>query len=246
MKQKRMKSITVAVIAILIIGGAILSLNIEPADDPVDQQIQTGQLESDEQNNGNEDQYNEPVDGEEQAPVTEELPEEEQPPAVEQKPQTEQPSAVEQKPQTEQPPVEEAKVMKCTFEIRCDTLTDTSKVENPAILPYIPADGVVLATTEVEFEEGDTVFDALQKVTRDKGIQMEFRNDKLYTCGAYIEGINYLYEFDGGPLSGWMYKVNGWFPNYGCAGYTLKEGDEVVWLYTCDLGTDVGDNSTWE
>ncbi len=57
---------------------------------------------------------------------------------------------------------------------------------------------------------------------------------------AYIEGINNLYEFDCGSLSGWMYKVNEWFPNYGCSRYELKNGDDVVWCYTCDLGYDVG------
>lgn len=37
-----------------------------------------------------------------------------------------------------------------------------------------------------------------------------------------------------------MYKVNGWFPNYGCSRYQLQAGDDVQWLYTCDLGLDVG------
>lgn len=57
----------------------------------------------------------------------------------------------------------------------------------------------------------------------------------------YIEGINHLYEFDCGNESGWMYKVNGWFPNYGCSSYTLQGGDTIVWCYTCNgLGADVG------
>ncbi len=132
----------------------------------------------------------------------------------------------------------------CTLEIRCDTVTDTSKLENEAVIPYIPADGVILPTTEAEFDAGETVFDVLYRVTRSKDIHMEFREDPLYS-GAYIEGINYLYEFDGGSLSGWMYKVNGQFPNYGCSQYTVQENDKIVWMYTCDLGRDVGDNSTW-
>ena len=37
-----------------------------------------------------------------------------------------------------------------------------------------------------------------------------------------------------------MYKVNGWFPNYGCSRYSLKQGDVIEWVYTCDLGRDVG------
>ncbi len=43
-----------------------------------------------------------------------------------------------------------------------------------------------------------------------------------------------------------MYKVNGWFPNYGCSRYQVEDGDVicwVYWVYTCDLGADVGDNS---
>ena len=57
---------------------------------------------------------------------------------------------------------------------------------------------------------------------------------------AYIEGIHNLYEFDCGSLSGWMYRVNGWYPNYGCSRYQLEPGDVVEWRYTCDLGQDVG------
>lgn len=47
-----------------------------------------------------------------------------------------------------------------------------------------------------------------------------------------------------GPLSGWMYKVNGEFPGYGSSKYKLSNGDVIEWVYTCDLGRDVG--NTWE
>ena len=40
-----------------------------------------------------------------------------------------------------------------------------------------------------------------------------------------------------------MGTLNDWFPNYGCSRYQLEGGDEVCWVYTCDLGADVGDNS---
>lgn len=33
-----------------------------------------------------------------------------------------------------------------------------------------------------------------------------------------------------------MYNVNGWYPNYGCSRYQVKDGDVVEWRYTCDLG----------
>ena len=130
-----------------------------------------------------------------------------------------------------------------TISIRCDTLSsDMSKLENPAIAGYIPSNGVILATTTYKGTKDNTVFDVLNTVCRNKGIQLEFSYTPMYES-YYIEGINYLYEFDGGPLSGWMYKVNGWFPNYGCSSYYLQDGDVIEWVYTCDLGADVGDNS---
>ncbi len=132
----------------------------------------------------------------------------------------------------------------CTIEIRCDTVADTSKLENPAVAPYVPEDGIILEAYEMEFTPGESVFDILYRATKEKNIHMEFRSDGVYG-GKYIEGINYLYEMDAGPVSGWMYKVNGKFPNYGCASCEVKDGDAVVWLYTCDLGLDVGDNSVW-
>lgn len=141
-------------------------------------------------------------------------------------------------------PEPEEKGSVCTVEIRCDTVMDTSVIENEAVIPYLPANGVVLVETEVEFEEGETAFDILNRVCREKNIQMEFRKDGAYS-GNYIEGINYLYEFDAGTLSGWMYKVNEKFPNYGCSNYKMQPGDKMVWVYTTDLGRDVGDNSEW-
>ena len=133
----------------------------------------------------------------------------------------------------------------CTIEIRCDTVKDTSKLENQAVAPYVPKSGVILKTSKIEFTPGESVFDILLRATKERNIHMEYRSDNVYTGGKYIEGINYLYEMDAGPLSGWMYKVNGKFPNYGCAGFKVCDGDVIVWMYTCDLGADVGDNSTW-
>ena len=128
-----------------------------------------------------------------------------------------------------------------TLEIRCDTLSnDMTKLENESIRDYIPEDGVILEKTTYKGTTNNTVFDALNTLCRNNDIQLEFNYTPLYESN-YIEGINYLYEFDGGPQSGWMYKVNEWFPNYGCSSYYLKDGDTIVWCYTCEgLGADVG------
>ena len=103
----------------------------------------------------------------------------------------------------------------------------------------MPADGTILPTTKVTVEEGTTVFDVLNRVCRDKNIQVKSEYTPMYGS-YYVQGINYLFEFDGGQGSGWMYKVNGKFPNYGCSSYKLKPGDSVVWCYTCNYGEDVG------
>lgn len=106
----------------------------------------------------------------------------------------------------------------------------------------VPADGIIYPNQKVEFFEGENVFDLLQREMKNEKIHMEFSNNPMYNS-AYVEGINNLYEFDGGELSGWMYKVNNWFPNYGASRYSLKDGDQVDWVYTLDLGKDLGGSS---
>ena len=109
----------------------------------------------------------------------------------------------------------------------------------PEKVSVLPKDGIILQTMTVTFSEGESVFDVLKRVTREKRIHMEFKDTPIYNS-AYIQGIHNLYEFDCGSLSGWMYKVNGWFPNYGVSRYSLKQGDVIEFVYTCDLGKDVG------
>lgn len=97
----------------------------------------------------------------------------------------------------------------------------------------VPASGCILDVTTVEIEQGDSVFDILNRVCQKYKIHMEHSNKN------YMKGINNLYEFDGGRWSGWMYSVNGWYPNYGCGAYFVKAGDVIEWNYTCDLGSDL-------
>lgn len=132
------------------------------------------------------------------------------------------------------------KSMTCTLSVSCATILDNMKDLDKEKIELVPEDGVIFKATEVTFYEGESVFNVLQREMKKNKIHMEFVNTPLYNS-AYIEGINNLYEFDCGELSGWMYKVNGWFPNYGCSRYQLKEGDVIEWVYTCDLGRDVGD-----
>lgn len=129
----------------------------------------------------------------------------------------------------------------CTITILCETVFDNLEALDEAKIPYIPENGEILPATTVEFAEGETVFDVLNRVCGAADLQLEYSWTPLYNS-YYVEGINHLYEFDCGVESGWMYRVNGWFPNYGCSAYELQPGDEIVWCYTCvGLGEDVGE-----
>ena len=127
----------------------------------------------------------------------------------------------------------------CTISISCATILDNMDLCDPEKVELVPEDGWILEPVAVTFYEGESVFNVLQRTCKQLKIHMEFMNTPIYNS-AYIEGIHNLYEFDVGELSGWMYQVNDWFPNYGCSRYQLQDGDVIHWVYTCDLGYDVG------
>ena len=135
--------------------------------------------------------------------------------------------------------INDEKTYTCTFSIECSTILNNLSDLDPDKLEMVPSNGTILKKTTVKFYEGESVYDVLQRVCEENGIHMEASWTPIYNS-AYVEGIHNLYEFDCGSLSGWMYKVNGWYPNYGCSRYRLKQGDKVEWRYTCDLGHDVG------
>ncbi len=151
-------------------------------------------------------------------------------------------------PEGKQEPVEPGEIeidrnsqKTCYLTISCTTILDNMDDLADGKEVVIPADGVILPRTEVTFYQGESVFDVLQRETRNRQIHMESSFTPMYNS-AYIEGIGNIYEFDCGSESGWEYSVNGWFPNYGVSRYVVQQGDEVKLLYTCDLGRDIGAN----
>lgn len=112
-----------------------------------------------------------------------------------------------------------------TLSIRCDKVAGREE--------HIPENGVILDTTELTVSEGDTVYSVLLEAAKANKIQLESNGS------AYISGINYLYEFDYGDLSGWVYTVNGERASVGAGEYKLKDGDVIEWHYTLELGNDL-------
>ncbi|MGN0594559.1 MAG: DUF4430 domain-containing protein [Hominimerdicola sp.] len=117
-----------------------------------------------------------------------------------------------------------------TITIRCDTIIGKSNKE------YIPEDGIILEVSEIEIEEGETVYDVLSEITAKKKIHIETTGN---SDSIYVQGISNIYEFDFGDLSGWIYCVNGEKASVSCSDYKLSDGDEIEWLYTCKLGEDI-------
>lgn len=156
-------------------------------------------------------------------------------------PQTTMPATT---PPTAPPPVDttgeapQGQAMSCTIIIRCDNALASQKLD-AEIAAILPADGVILTVENAVVNQGESAFVLLQREARQNKIHLEFTKTPAYNS-AYIEGIGNLYEMDCGELSGWVYKVNGAWPGYGCSRYALQDGDVIEWLYTCDLGKDVG------
>ncbi len=115
-----------------------------------------------------------------------------------------------------------------TLSIRCDTAAGRAG--------HIPADGVILPPTTLPIAQGDTVYTLLTDAARSFG----FHQDSSGGPGMmYVHGIDNLYEFDFGDLSGWLYRVNGETYSLGCDQYILHSGDTVEWRYTLEMGRDI-------
>ena len=125
--------------------------------------------------------------------------------------------------------------MTCSLEIVCQTVTD--RVGQAGV--GFPEDGVIFPASQVKFSRGETVFDVLQRNCRTAGIPLDYSYTVAHS-GYYVKEIAGLRELAFGPESGWQYRVNGWYPNYGASRYEIEEGDVIVWAYSCDGGADLG------
>lgn len=125
----------------------------------------------------------------------------------------------------------------CTFVIECKTILDNKDKLKKGLEKYVPDDAVIFSKT-VGFDSGESVYDVLRRICDENSIQMEASYTPAFNS-YYVEGINNLYEFDCGQGSGWMYSVNGIFPNYGCSSYKPANNDEIAFRYTCELGYDL-------
>ena len=124
--------------------------------------------------------------------------------------------------------------LSCTLSVRCDKVLENLDMLAEGKEKIIPFDGIIYPEQTVGFSDGESVFDVLFKELKKSNIHFEFVKTPMYNS-AYIEGIGNLYEFDCGDYSGWIYKVNGVKPIYGCSQYKLKDNDKVEFIYSCNF-----------
>lgn len=80
----------------------------------------------------------------------------------------------------------------------------------------------------IEVNSSSTAYSVLRELAKQNGKSI---STKGFGSTVYVSGIDGLKEFDHGPSSGWMYKVNGTPPNIGAGAYRLKAGNQVIWYY---------------
>lgn len=122
-----------------------------------------------------------------------------------------------------------------SLSINCNTINSNLKDLKEGLRDYVPSDGIILSKDKIEFTEGETVYDILNRITRNNRIKITSIYNSLYNS-QYIVSINNISEKSCGESSGWKYKVNGNEPNYGISEYKVSNGDIIEFLYTCKYG----------
>lgn len=110
------------------------------------------------------------------------------------------------------------------------TITCSKVIDNPDLSTDagLPENGIIL-DTYVAVKDGDSVFTALKAAADDNGISISYTGSK---GSVYVAGINELYEKQCGRYSGWKFSINNVYPNVGCGGYALSDGDSILFGYT--------------
>lgn len=80
----------------------------------------------------------------------------------------------------------------------------------------------------IEVNSSSTAYSVLRELAKQNGKSI---STKGFGSTVYVSGIDGLKEFDHGPSSGWMYKVNGTPPHIGAGAYKVKARDTVIWYY---------------
>jgi len=112
--------------------------------------------------------------------------------------------------------------------------TITIMVYNPTARQGDPSE--FLTSRTITIRPGETAYSVLHRSQFE--LTVRSTGHHVWT-GMYVEAINNWGEFDGGPLSGWMYAVNRVLPDFSASLFVLNPTDVLHWLYTYELGNDL-------
>ena len=93
-------------------------------------------------------------------------------------------------------------------------------------------------TIVYDLPEGTMAMDVFRQVLQANGYSYEAK-------GSYVQAIiqpdgTKVAEFSKGPNSGWLFRVNGDFPDVGMDSYQLEDGDVIEVLFTADYTQEPG------
>ena len=98
--------------------------------------------------------------------------------------------------------------------------------------------GVVLPPYSLEVPADSMAVDAIEAALQKNYISFTAPEGDY---GRYFVEINGLAELDGGPESGWVFRINDVYGNSGVAATELAEGDRLILDYSIEgYGADVG------
>ncbi len=118
----------------------------------------------------------------------------------------------------------------CTVTIECKKVLNNMNKLKAGHEAYIPSDGYMINSQSVTVKNGASAYDAVKTACSQNGVTI---NSSGSSYGIYIAGFNNIDEKDCGQTSGWLYYVNAKQPQQSCGRYTVKNGDSIVFSYTC-------------
>ncbi len=110
------------------------------------------------------------------------------------------------------------------------------------VLSITPGDNSQWYQGSLRMDKDATAEQAIRSAADSAGLSLDIKDGYLRAITRNGETLG---QYNEGPNSGWMYKVNGAMPSVGMSGYTLKAGDQILLYYTADYTKEFGTGS-WD
>lgn len=131
----------------------------------------------------------------------------------------------------------------------------------------------ILLSQDVDIYEGETAAETVVRMLQNNGYSVDYTgnyetgfylarisSESNFVTGNIPEDLrtkleehgfeiydftpNSLGDYDFTKGSGWMYQVNGVYPNYGLSDYCFQNGDTLRLRFTLAYGADIGQDMT--